>query len=120
MKFKNLTGRLVSFSVVSGETNRWYTVEQNGIIEVPDSEGWRAKASGLTPTSESIAKIEKKKEENRLEKALEKIKGLGKKARDEICEEYDTPEEVISAIKKGTFRVGGVDKDKKSLLLKNL
>jgi hypothetical protein len=119
MKFKNTTGKLVSFSVSIGETNRWFTVEPNGIVEVPDAEGWRAKASGLVPVS-GDAKVEKKKEENSLEKALEKIKGLGKKAVEEICEEYDTPEEIVSAIKKGKFNVGGVNKEKKALLLRNL
>lgn len=115
IQYKNPKNRLISFS----DGIRRYNAEPNGVIEVPDSEGWRAEAFGLIRIG-AIAKIPViiKKKESKIIPQLEKVKGLGKKAIEEILEEYDSLEEIIADIKAKKFKVGGVDKAKQNLILK--
>jgi len=64
MKYKNLTDTFVAFSIpkeISGVV--WYNVEPNNVIEVPDSEGWRAEAFGLIRV-DKIKEIVKKTEKS--------------------------------------------------------
>ena len=53
-----------------------------------------------------------------LRQKLEKIKGIGRKIAGEIVEEHKSSNSLISAIKKGIFSVGGVNKKKQKLILK--
>ena len=53
-----------------------------------------------------------------LRQKLENIKGVGKKIAGEIIEEYKHEKKLLSAIKKGVFSVGGVNKKKQKLILK--
>lgn len=77
--------------------------------------------TGLQPSKKTSKPPKPPKEKpikNNLKDKLEKIKGIGKKASAEIIEEYKDSNSLISAIKKGVFSVGGVDKKKQELILK--
>lgn len=127
-KYKNNTGHFVIFGVPKEDGGAFfYNVEIGAVVEIPEDIEWRAKDAGLVPLKEvkpvikpqPVQPIEpKKKESNWVIPELKKIKGLGIKTMQEISEEYDSIEEVVSAIKNKTFRVGGVDKDKIKDILK--
>lgn len=125
-KYKNNTGKLVSFSFPEGMSMRWITVEPNNVAEIPDSETWRAEAFNLTKVSgtEKPKEIPKQpefvKKKGKMIPELLKIKGLGLKVVEEISEEYDTIQEVVRDIKNKKFRVGGIDKVKQNLILRGV
>ena len=53
MQFKNNTGKFVCFPVPQLDGSpKWYNFQPNEVLEVPDSEGWRAVSSGLTKLGE--------------------------------------------------------------------
>jgi len=120
MKFKNLTGSFKSFAIpLQDGSVRWVSASPNEVVDVPDNEAWRAVLKGLI----KVEKEEKPKEpvkpvKKKIEDELVKIKGIGPKMAEEIAEEYDSVDEMLSDIKKKKFRVGGVDKIKLDLIAK--
>lgn len=128
VKYKNISDHFTIFAIPKEDGGAiFFNAPIGAIIEVPIGEEWRAKDAGLIPLEEvkpvikpqPVQPIEsKKKESNWIIPELKKIKGLGIKTMQEISEEYDSIQEVVSAIKNKTFRVGGVDKDKMKEILR--
>jgi hypothetical protein len=130
MQYRNVSGKLNDVCIPYPEGPKWFTAEPNGIIDMPEEEGWRAIAHGFVKVGEEkkgseikdlkiikeipLGPVPKKK----VKDDLLKIKGLGEKAIDEIAEEYDSIEEIITDIKNKKFSVGGIDKKKKDDILK--
>ena len=120
-KFKNVSGKFNSFCIPLPNGPFWINAEPNEIVEVPDAEAWRARASGFEAIEGKIEEkkpIEVPKKKDKLLEALSKIKGLGEKVLEEIAEEYASVDEIVADIKAHKFRVGGIDKKKEELILK--
>jgi endonuclease III-like uncharacterized protein len=132
MQFKNVSGSFKNVCIPYPEGPRWFTAEPNGIIDMPEEEGWRAIAHGFVKVGEEKKGSEVKDlktfgekplvvqpsfTKKKVKDELRKIKGLGSKTIDEIVEEYDSIEDIISDIKAGRFSVGGVDRKKKEEIL---
>lgn len=119
-RFKNNTDHFISFAVpLPDGSSRWFSIPIREVIEVPDTEAWRAKANGLSEIGKSEVKpVEVKKKENEVIKELSKVKGLGKKVIEEIAEEYDSVSQIVADIKAKRFKVGGIDKKKQQNILK--
>lgn len=133
MQFRNVSGKLSSVCIPDPKGPIWFTTEPNGIIDIPEEEGWRALAHGFIKVGEEKKGNEVKDLKIIGEKPLMiqpsftkkkvindlfKVKGLGRKTIEEISEEYDSIEDIISDIKAGKFSVGGIDKKKKEEILK--
>jgi len=131
MQFKNATDKLANICIPYPEGPMWITAEPNAIVDVPEEHAFRALAHGFVKIGEEkkgseildkkITEVGKFVLKPALKKKvkddLSKVKGLGKKAIDEIAEEYDSIEDIISDIKAGRFSVGGIDKKKKEEIL---
>ena len=122
MKFKNLSDLFKNFAIPQSDGSlKWVNMPPNEVMDIPDSEAWRARANGLSEIAESKPKPEATKpSKKKVEDILKKIKGLGKKAIEEILEEYDSIEEIRKDIVAKKFRVGGVDKIKLKEILENI
>lgn len=109
----------------------WVNAEPNDTIDIPENHGYRALAHGFVKVGEEKKGseiLDKKITEvgkfvlkpalkKKVKDELRKIKGLGSKTIEEISEEYDSIEDIISDIKAGKFSVGGIDKKKKEEIL---
>lgn len=133
MQFKNVTDKLASVCIPYSEGPQWFTAQPNGLIDIPEEHAFRALAHGFIKVGEEKKGNEVKNlkiigekplviqpsfTKKKVKDELRKIKGLGSKTIDEIAEEYDSIETIISDIKAGKFSVGGVDKKKKEEILK--
>jgi len=131
MQFKNATDKLANICIPYPEGPMWITAEPNAIVDVPEEHAFRALAHGFVKVGEEKKGseiLDKKITEvgkfvlkpalkKKVKDELRKIKGLGSKVIDEIAEEYDSIEDIISDIKAGKFSVGGIDKKKKEEIL---
>jgi len=132
MQFKNATDKLANICIPYPEGPMWITAEPNAIVDVPEEHAFRALAHGFVKVGEEKKGSEVKDlkifgekplviqpsfTKKKVKDELRKIKGLGSKVIDEIAEEYDSIEDIISDIKVGRFSVGGIDKKKKEEIL---
>ena len=131
MQYRNVSGSFRNVCIPYPEGPKWFSAEPNGIIDIPEEEGWRAIAHGFIKVGEEkksseikdlkIIKevlLEPKNPKKKVKDDLSKVKGLGRKAIDEIAEEYDSIEDIVSDIKSGKFSVGGINQKKENDILK--